>query len=483
MGGKRSFDQRPKAAGPQVQRMSVTTAVLDSAMGGSKAGVLGVGKSTYATIRNTLAEYERLKASRKPGTEAKLVKLLEGLDRLCTEWINTHRGPLSPQDATRRTIFTHLSDELAAERASLSQTQAQDQYIGDLAAGMRPGPGAAPLVPGDRPHKFQAATMGTRGSAAQALDEFKFELKRAKDNYERYGNSADIIKAIEARMMLVREKKLTPAEHAAIIAYTEAGGDFEYINAATANSADWLTSLKDERLKKKQEETKKTGRVIKDWEDLPDQTLREEGSLHTAVAVAGLQKLDPYTGVSYRGQSYTEADFKKKIGVGKVATYSNLTSSSKYQHVARRFAGDNLKGDKDIAVLWAIEKGGGRDVEVLSGVTGEGEVLFLPGSAFFISSVVEVGTPGGEASAGKHADFYRFIADSGGLKAARRCYLVIAVPRPPRPATGPPAAKAAAPVTTRQSPTGLAAGVHPVYDLAAGRFDAPRRGKPPGSRP
>jgi hypothetical protein len=46
MGGKRSFDQRTKAVGPQVQRMSVTTAVLDSAMGGSKAGVLGVGKST-----------------------------------------------------------------------------------------------------------------------------------------------------------------------------------------------------------------------------------------------------------------------------------------------------------------------------------------------------------------------------------------------------------------------------------------------------
>jgi hypothetical protein len=33
-----------------------------------------------------------VKASQKPGTEAKLVKLLEGLDRLCTEWINAERA-------------------------------------------------------------------------------------------------------------------------------------------------------------------------------------------------------------------------------------------------------------------------------------------------------------------------------------------------------------------------------------------------------
>jgi hypothetical protein len=108
-----------------------------------------------------------------------------------------------------------------------------------------------------------------------------------------------------------------PAEYAAILVYTGAEGDFNYINPAQISEPDkdptkdektqpksWLTQNKEEYGKPvKDEKRGYTKRHAAPWAALSAETLREEGMLHAQVAVAGMEKLDPFTGVSYRGQS------------------------------------------------------------------------------------------------------------------------------------------------------------------------------------
>jgi hypothetical protein len=441
MGSKRSFDTRPKLAAPppRATRLTVTPADLDQAMGKSKTGFAGVGKSTYATIRQTLAEYQRAQKNQKPGNEAKLVTLLERLDILCTDWLNTHRGQLSPQDTSRRKLFMRLSGDLAEERAALSQKQAQDVYLESLTTGTQlqdndsaavngPQPAAAP----DSPHRFKAASHKARMAGADSATDYRYELINQKRAHKILGGEGEIGTGIEERMKLVREKGLTPAEHAAITAYTLSQGDFAYMNAATANSKEWMDAVKAGR----------EGKALK-LDQIDDKTLREEGSLHTAVARAGLLKLDPFEKATYRGETKTEEEFRDKVGVGKVVRFPNLHSTSKKQGVPFNFVSSGLSAKRDVAVFWAFDNRGGnaRDVEKLSAIGGEGEVLFLPGSSFAIFTVVEVGAPGGASSAGPHADFYNLILarlQSGGFTAAKKVYLVHAVALPTKKAPLPP---------------------------------------------
>jgi len=247
------------------------------------------------------------------------------------------------------------------------------------------------------------------------------------------------------------EKGLTAAEHAAITAYT--AEDYKYINPATANIGSWMASsmkangyhdllapapAKPDGSGHRGGEDQKFGghRGGEDKEfalspqELSLKTLREEGSLHAAVATAGLRKLDPFHGFSYRGETTTEADFRGVVP-GADATKRNLLSTGKGWTVCLGFAGTNAKGDRDIALMWVFdhraEDSGGRDVSALSQVATEGEILIMADYPFHIQSVIEVGSPGGRAKAGDFSKYYDAILGDVVMQLARKVYVVHAV--------------------------------------------------------
>ncbi|HWE56469.1 MAG TPA: hypothetical protein VG435_13220 [Acidimicrobiales bacterium] len=396
-------------ADDKAPRLSVKPADLDAVAGKTSGGFLGKGRSSILDIRDALNRYDKASQGGRPDT--KQDQVLEKLDRLTTKWINSHRGDrLSDDQRKTRSLLIKLSDELPDVRASTSQRRAHDRYIADASAGTydaRPlsegavTPNAATTTP------FKAMGATSARSAAAARTGYAGLRDRAeevgKDPLSDPAYAKRMLDKYEARMSLVRQYRLTEAEHAAITTYTDSSGDFQYINAAAANSKEWMGGIK-------ADEQKTPTRHAKQG----DRTLREEGALHAGMASSGLRKLPPYPGVSYRGESMTLKAFKEKAKVGKVAKFPNLTSSSKRNEVALKFAWDNLGEQKNVAVIWAFSDAGGRDVEALSSEDGEGEVLFLPGTSFVTSSIAKIGSPTGAASAGLHSAIYNQALDKMG---------------------------------------------------------------------
>ena len=254
---------------------------------------------------------------------------------------------------------------------------------------------------------------------------------------------------------MVKDKGITPAELAGIMAFTDNAGDFEYMNPAASNSPSRMQANKE-----KQQKINAT-QPTRGWGQVDDQTVREEGSLHTAMAVSGISKLDLYKAMTYRGQTYSENGFKASIAEGKSFTIGSLASTTKEMDVATSFAGKNLtnpataakvapakKADDvlDVAVIFAYRPGhGGRDIEALSAQDGEAEVAMLPGSTFKIASVTKVGGGGTPMKATGLPDDLVEINKMilGGLAkrtAAREVYLV-GMERIEKPSTALPAKK------------------------------------------
>lgn len=395
------------ALGQPVQRLATTSAAVAAHVGRSRSGgVAGIGVSTYASIRKALADYEKAQAVEAPQAQALLVPLLERLDLLCTKWLNENGRSASRQDVARRRVVSALVDEVAAERAKRSAQQAQEKYLHDLSESMPARPGAAP----EAQHPFAAATSDAVAGARKArADDGTYAMLGS--GARMFGNHAEADRH-QARLDLVREKGLTPAEHAAITLYS--GNDYKYVNAATTNSPSWMEEKKAQN---------------KDWAQLDTKTLMEEGAVHSGVAMQGLAKLDPYLGMAFRGESMTPAQFRQKVGVGKELSFTNLTSSSKLPSVALGFS-NQFDADRDIAVLWGFTNSGGRDIQALSSVPGEAEVLILPGKKFAILSVEEV-VPGSSPSGPMAAISSLAITSmASGTYKPRKCYAVHVVPMP-----------------------------------------------------
>jgi hypothetical protein len=147
-----------------------------------------------------------------------------------------------------------------------------------------------------------------------------------------------------------------------------------------------------------------------------------------------MSKLDPYVGVSYRGESRSEADVRSMAGVGTTHRQHSLVSTSKYESIAFGFGTKNLAPGRDVAVFWIYQhtgaKGFGADVEILSAMKGEGEVLLFPDAPFEIAAAVEVG-PGLPAPGGPMAAFHTYIMGqfrAGALGSAEKVMLILAVP-------------------------------------------------------
>jgi hypothetical protein len=349
----------------------------------------------YAAIMRALDEYDREKSAAQPGNEARLDDLLEGLDRWVGKWLNANRRDLDSQNVARRQALEQLSDELAVERSYITKKQAHTIYLDSLAAGAW-----NPFdnknwkkvdVPDTYQHKFEGATRQGRILGLQARQEFAVEL-------ESNAGLASELPYLK-RMQKVKKRGLTAAEHAAILLFTGvAGADFEYINPATASEhpddpetgkraidpdtglpqASWLTSAL-------------ANAHGKQWANVSEKTLREEGGLHAAMAISGLKKLKPFKGVTYRGESVATMSLRR----GGTKTFPNLTSTSKATSTAIEFAGGNAQKNpgRKIGLLWALDHAASplppRDISALSNAQTEKEVVLFPGSRFKITSIEE----------------------------------------------------------------------------------------------
>ena len=333
-----------------VQRlMQTTSSDLGKLVSASDVIKGAVGKSSeekkaFAGIRKALADYQSTAKKGKGGLELQVARL-EALDLLCERFIKDHPG-----DRRRRSEIMKLQDDIAAERASVTQQQAQGIYQGAVENRGQPG-------------GFKAlSTYGWQGAT-------KHDVEIAEPGAQ--GPKRDQrIKALKAKY------KLTDAEISAITVYS--AGDFSYINPVTANSSSWLESQKKD--------------TTDAWGKLDDKTLKEEGSLHTGMAMQGLNKIDPYPGETYRGARFTPEDFRGRFAVGKTMSFTALSSSSKNEDIALNFiyglsAGSSSDPKKTVGVLTVLSNAGGRDISEIALVQKEAEVLLLPGSFFEVVSV------------------------------------------------------------------------------------------------
>ena len=320
----------------------------------SLKGVVGKtegSKKDFAAIRKALASY-RSAATKGTPNLGLLAERLSILDVLCTRFLTEH-----PDDRKRRVVIDRLSDEVAAERTVVSQGQAQNVYQANVASG-RTSAAPGETDPGKK-FGFQAlSSFGKMGAMDHSVSMETGRAERIEAKKKQYG--------------------LTDAEISAITIFS--AGDFSYINPATANSDSWMDSQKagSDELK-----------------PFANKTLKEEGSLHSAVALKGLGKMEPYDGETYRGARFTPEEFAARFTLGSTTSFTSLASSSHDKDVALKFAhglssGGKPAADKTVAVINILTNSGGVDISDIALVKSEAEVLILPGSVFEVVSVEEV---------------------------------------------------------------------------------------------
>ncbi len=167
---------------------------------------------------------------------------------------------------------------------------------------------------------------------------------------------------------------LTEAEILAVMVYTS--DDYAYINAATANDKKLIEQREFSGQSEDYLASDEGRKVMKRF--------FEEGSLHSAMAIAALEKLPVQTGTCFRGSRMTPAAFEQQYGDPlnkKLAstTLSNLTSCSRVKDNADVFANRGSR-QATVSVMTEIEVTHGRDISALSIHGYEEEWLLLPGT-------------------------------------------------------------------------------------------------------
>jgi hypothetical protein len=196
---------------------------------------------------------------------------------------------------------------------------------------------------------------------------------------------------------------ISPAELAAIQTYT--AQDYLYINPATQNDPAWLRANYPDLVDK-------PNKTTEDWQQLRDQlaasgqtldqrttdrqkelkALREEGALHTGVALQGLLKMPVWKGTAYRGEAIDGNRFDPRFVKDSKGfrprqptfTWKTITSISKSEKRAGSFM---YSGSGFYQILWEFEIIDGRDIEGLSVKREEREVALLPGAEFAYGAI------------------------------------------------------------------------------------------------
>ena len=312
--------------------------------------ISGSSRSSFAAVRSAVASYHKAKASAQP-------EALDRLERRAVRWLNAHRGNSVGNERVRRQFLHSLLDDVAAARVADSREWAEEIYYGNIkeaAKGRHAKQG---------PYGLELLSPGAHSSATQPLSQ------AAADFAKQWG--------------------LTRAEVAAIQIFT--GEDYSYINPTTAADAEWLADNR-----------------VKHGLTATDAQLREEGTLHTGVAVHGLRKLPAYDeGPVYRGIALTLDKFRefRARGTCRMASASATVNEGVAQGFAYTSANkqrpekEQEKKDKtefaarEVAIVTEIHDAGGRDIRALSSLPKEGEVTLLPGTDFRVKSLVRIPRP------------------------------------------------------------------------------------------
>jgi hypothetical protein len=364
----------PHDAGAMLQRSVATKASdLDKHISASQTVKGAFGKANEVTralaaIRDALSAYQS--AAKKGKSDlATQARQLEALDVLCERFLTQYGTD------KRRAIVDRLSNEVNKERAAVSQLRGQQIYQGNVASSKQPV-GATETDPAKR-FGFKALSgQGKMGAMDQNL---------AIDPGNTGPGRGERIKLAK------RAHGLTDAEISAITIFS--AGDFSYINPVTANpvARGWENEVVNPWLVNQRKDHPDEA-----WARLDDQTLKEEGSLHTAVALQGLLKMDKYPGATYRGARFTPKAFEDMdLRPGKTLPFGTLTSSTKDKNIGINFvygvgSGAMIDPSKTVAVFYILTDHGGRDISDIALVRAEAEVLLLPGSVFEVKSVQEL---------------------------------------------------------------------------------------------
>jgi len=463
--GNRAVAGLAEGRPPMVQRRIATTpSDLDKFISTVDMVKTGLGKGSDRTkslsaIRDALAEYRS--ADRKGLTDPQVqAGRLAILDALCTRFLKEN-----PEDKKRRTIVDRLLNEIASERVAVSRAQAQLVYQRDIENSTPESMGLPKGTPGPRKPGWQRTQDAdpTKKFAFQALSDAG---KAGATNY-------DVGSDRHRRAGVEEEKKkygLTDAEIAGITIFS--AGDFKYINPATANSQSWLGAQKEQY---KSPKGKRGGERFADMtEDRGNRTIMEEGSLHTAMALQGLKKMDPYKGETFRGARFTPEQFKDRFQIGKKTNFTTLTSSSFDKDVGLDFvfgtgSGTKPRKEQTVAVLSVFTDTGGVDISKIAMVKGESEVLILPGSWFAVMSVEEIQPKDVRAKWGRNFDATEPVAKKFYVA---RFSPAEADPTPPKPV----------PQFQQATPTGPKLPMSTPWEEYAAKAGTPTRGVIGGRR-
>jgi hypothetical protein len=325
------------------------------------------GKASEATrafvaIRGALSAYH---SAAKRGSDLKTqASQLEDLEKLCEDFVMQHKAD------KRRKIVDGLSGEVTEERKAVSQLQAQLRYQRNVEGD-----------PQGDPFALQALSQHGRRGAVDHTVAYA-EPKRRPGEPMR-----------EQRIETAQKKHgLTAAEISAITIFS--AGDFSYINPSAVNSSSWLEANK--------------ANAKDDWGQLDDNTIKQEGSLHAAVAMQGLLKLPRYEGWTYRGARFTRQEFESKgYAPGKPIAFGALTSSAKEEDAALTFLyglTTYLDPAKNVAVLYTFTDSDGRDISDIVLAREEAEVLQMPGTLFEVTSVRQLDAEAQNALHPDHVD-------------------------------------------------------------------------------
>lgn len=338
------------------------------------------GKGALKTLAGTKDGLDKigklLDLHRTKTDQQEQVVILTAITGLTRDWLAKHTDP---KDAAARAV---LEDILAEASRDLGQAQTQQRYVNDMRAG--------DMVPANRSRMAHEATatpftqhlnVGMPAKGTNAMASAAPNKTYHPDHPARAGAE------------LIRAAGLTEAEVTAIKLYT--GSAYLFINPATARDTEWLDKQVPTMQKILDAQANAVGQRAVDAD-----AMREEGVVHTGVAMQSLAKMEVKKGTTYRGARMTQAKFDETYGKKTHVVYKGFTSTGLVESTADNYAkgAGERKPDPDqtVSVKCFFEVNDARDIKAISEIAVENEWLLLPGASFEITKIVDLkqGDPG-----------------------------------------------------------------------------------------
>jgi hypothetical protein len=324
-------------------------------------------KDTLYKITETLRLYQRA-----VGAESETV-LLQALIGLSDKYKQRH--PLSEKNNAKASVVDDLQQ---AAQVELQKLEAMQQYLSDVSSPMVPKPGSK----NEKYNPMFSHLDEESGGAAQQAKEMVAGTGQASEEYRRTTKE------------LIAATGISEGELTAILIFTQI--NYKYMGPAMANSWEWMAKMKPEELGAPPTKTnlgspgpdRPTTKTKDDPAYRKDEkvfnSLREQGALHAAMALSGLEKLPVTSGIIYRGTGEYPSKIAKSGDVINVMTIQSWTQS---KDTADQFTNND---DGKVPVVYEINTTRARNINALKGeqmAKAEPEWVLLPGDSYRVDSV------------------------------------------------------------------------------------------------